>query len=371
MRRALPVLVGLLALAACREPYAAPPPRAATDVRTTQWGRTDQGDRPAIRAAEQRCIAGLSPRAVSAAFQAVDEVADELVDLCSIEIIDDDPLVWHVWCGSDATFQSGHYLAPSGQPIQCAGGRADTAFECIGRILARHLLGGGMSSHVEGVEIVAVGSVDEQRVASDGEFLREPCTDLQSELALPEGERWTPPTEEAPPSDADRAGVWNERLSWCRAAFGARELRQGMSRTVGGRYALAAMGAGTDWLRQYRQGHRGRTCPSRAAQRGECTEARRVDLFIRARARQGQRAAEDCTPPEGMPGGESGEALYCFADCQARAAIGRNPQGYDAPSAPADLLFGAASADSAGWIVTSAGGEPPNTPSVRQLLLRD
>lgn len=368
MRR---VAIALLLLAGCREPYAAPEPRSAASVETTRWGVTDQGDRPAIRAAEQRCIAGLSPRAVSAAFQAVDQVADELVDLCQIEIVDDDPLVWHVYCGSDATFASGTYTAPNSQPIQCAGGRADTAFECIGRILARHLLGGGMTSQVEGVEIVAVGSVDQQRVASDGVFLGEPCPELQEELISDEAARWSAPAEDAPPSDADRGGVWNRRLSWCRAAFSARELRQGMSRSVGGRYALAAMGAGTDWLREYRRDHR-RACPSRPAQRGECTEARRVDLFIRARARQGQQSAEACETREGMPGGESGQALYCFADCQARAAIGRNPQGYDAPSAPDDLLFGEGGEAPADWIVThSPGGEQANTRSVRQLLLRD
>ncbi|MGE0788604.1 MAG: hypothetical protein AB7S26_23235 [Sandaracinaceae bacterium] len=371
MRVAAPSLAVLAGLTACREPYPAPPPRSAASVSTTTWGRTDQGDRETIRAAEQRCLSGLSPRAVSAAFQAVDQVADALVDLCAIEIVDDDPLVWHVWCGSDATFRSGHYLAPADRPVTCAGGRADTAFECIGRILASNVLGGGLSGQVSGVEIASVGSVDEQRVAADSAFLTEPCPGLQNELGLPQDQRWDVPT--SPPSDAERRSLWNQRLSWCRAAFSASELRQGMARTVGGRYSLAAMGAGAEWLREYRRRHSGRACPSRPAEPGECSEARRVDLYIRVRAEEGRQGAEACVPREGLPGGESGQALFCYADCSARAAIGRNTQGYDAPSARADLLFGAGTSRApSGWIVTdSSSGNHVNAGSVRQLLLRE
>jgi hypothetical protein len=74
-----------------------------------------------------------------------------------------------------------------------------------------------------------------------------------------------------------------------------------------------------------------------------------------------------------VPGGESGRSLYCYADCQARAAIGRNPQGFSAPRASPDLLFGESSRDAPeGWIGDrSAAGEPVNTSSVRQLLLRE
>lgn len=374
MRSSSVVLVLTLAIAAggCRSTYPVPPPRDAARLSPTSWGRTDSGGRAVIRRAEQQCMAGLSPRAVSAAFQAVDQVADALVDLCSIEIVDDDPLVWHVWCGSDATFRSGHYLAPADGSVPCEGDNASTAFECIGRILATHLLSREMSRHVQGVEIVSIGSVDQQRLAVESEFMTDPCADLQAELGLPSAARWSAP--ETPPSDEERAGVWNERLSWCRAAFSGRELRRGMARSVGAHYELAAIGGGSDWLRNYRSTHRA-ACPtspqaSGERARGQCRDARRVDLFVRVNAEQGTQAAEACSPPSSVPGGESGAALYCYSDCQARAAIGRNQEGYQAPRAPADLLFGASRGDTPeGWIV-STGGRPVSSASVRQLLLR-
>jgi hypothetical protein len=368
-------ILAALALAGCRSTYPAPAERTVPRVSPTRWGRTASGDTETIRAAERQCLAGLSPRAVSAAFRAVDEVADALSELCSIDIVGDDPLVWHVWCGSDATFRSGHYLAPSDGAVACDGAEADTAFECIGRILARHLLGSGMSEHVEGVEIVSLGSVDRQRVAEESEFVAGPCEDLQEQLRLPEEARWSAPEE--PPDAEARASLWNRRLSWCRAAFSARELREGMASRIGGQYELAAIGAGTDWLDHWRATHR-TPCPtsprvSGERGRGQCRDARRVDLFVRVKAEQGSEAVEACEPPSDLAGGESGRALYCYADCQARAAIGRNPQGFSAPRAPEDLLFGESSRRAPeGWIgARSAGGAPVNTASVRQLLLRE
>lgn len=374
MRLAAVVVLAALALG-CRATYPAPEGRTLPNVSSTRWGRTDSGDRPAIERAEQACLAGLSPHAVSAAFQAVDEVAQALVDLCSIELVGDDPLVWHVWCGSDALFQSGHYLAHADRPVACDGGTARTAFECIGRILARHLLGRAMAEHVEGVEIVSLGSVDRQRLAPDSAFLSEPCPDLQRELALSEPLQWSAP--EAAPSDEERAGLWNRRLSWCRAAFSARELRRGMSAQIGGNYTMAAVGAGVDWLDDWRRTHR-TECPTRPRVsgergRGQCQEARRVDLFVRVRAQEGRRTVRPCQPPTNVTGGESGRALYCYADCQARAATGRNVEGYHAPRSAPDLLFGASrSAPPAGWIVDrSTSGGPVNTASVRRLFLRE
>lgn len=372
MRRGTVALLALLT--GCRATYPAPAERTVPRVSPTQWGRTASGDIGAIRSAERQCLAGLSPRAVSAAFQAVDEVADALSELCTIDIVGDDPLVWHVWCGSDATFQSGHYLAPSGESVRCDGANASSAFECIGRILARHLLASEMSRHVQGVEIVSIGSVDDERVAEDSAFLAAPCGDLQEQLGLEEDMRWQSPEE--PPDPESRASVWNRRLSWCRAAFSARELRQGMARSIGGRYELAAIGAGADWLDHWRRTH-GTLCPTSAREsgergRGQCRDARRVDLFIRVKAEQGTEAVEACRPPADVPGGESGQALYCYADCQARAAVGRNPQGYSAPRAPADLLFGGSSERAPErWIgQRSTAGQSVNLSSVRQLLLR-
>lgn len=367
-------LLLVLLVSGCRATYPAPEGRSVARLSPTRWGRTDDGDVETIRRAERQCIAGLSPRAVSAAFQAVDEVADALVDLCNIAIVDDDPLVWHVWCGSDATFQSGHYLAPSDGSVQCDGAQASTAFECIGRILARHVLGRTMSQHVQGVEIVSLGSVDRQRLAPESAFLAEPCADLQEALALPEDAQWSAPEER--PSDEARGGLWNRRLSWCRAAFSARELQRGMSSAVGGRYELAAIGAGDDWLSDYRRDHRA-TCPTPSSVsgergRGQCRDARRVDLFVRIRAEQGSAAAAECEPPDTLSGGEPARALYCYSDCQARAATGRNPQGFSAPRARADLLFGASPGGAPeGWIVRSAADRPVNTASVRRLLLRE
>ncbi|MCB9597632.1 MAG: hypothetical protein H6719_33245 [Sandaracinaceae bacterium] len=380
MRPALLASLVLAALAVgCRAPYPAPAPRTAARLSPTQWGRTDEGDIPTIRRAEQQCLERLSPSAVSAAFRAVDDVAEALVDLCSIEIVDDDPLVWHVWCGSDATFQSGTYLGPAGQSVACMDGRAATAFDCIGQILARHLLASSMTRHVSGVEIVSIGSVDEQRLATESAFIADPCPELQRELVLGEGQRWEAPSGDAPaPTEAERSGLWNRRLSWCRAAFAGRELRRGMSRSIGGAYELAPIGAGADWLASWQRAHHGAACPTSPAvsgerARGQCRDARRVDLYVRVRAQQGTQAAAACQPMEGLPGGEAGQALYCYSDCQARAATGRNPQGFSAPAAPADLLFGRAGAAApADWIVDrGVSGGAVNTASVRQLLLRN
>lgn len=375
MRAALLVLA-VLSAAACRAPYPAPQPRTAARLSPTRWGATDGGDIPAIRRAEQQCLERLSPSAVSAAFRAVDEVAEALVDLCSIRIVDDDPLVWHVFCGSDATFRSGHYLAPPDRPVTCLDGRAATAFECIGQILAEHLLARSMSEHVAGVEIVSIGSVDEQRLGVESEFIAEPCTALQRELVLGSAQQWTAPAAGERPSDEDRAGLWNRRLSWCRAAFAGRELRRGMSRSVGGTYELAPIGAGSDWLTSWRRAHGGQSCPTSPREsgedgRGQCRDARRVDLFVRVQAHQGTRSAAACEPPSGLPGGEAGQALYCYSDCQARAATGRNPQGFSAPSAPLNLLFGPGATPPSDWIVDrGVSGRAVNTASVRQLLLR-
>lgn len=363
MRLALAVGLALLALG-CRAPYPAPEGRTLPSVGSSRWGRTDSGDRPAIQRAEQACLAGLSPRAVSVAFQAVDEVAQALVDLCSIELVGEDPLVWHVWCGSDALFQSGHYLARADRPVPCDGGTSRTAFECIGRIVARHLLPPSMREHVEGVEIVSLGSVDRERVGQESAFLGEPCTDLQRELGLASGLQWSVP--EAPPGDQERAQVWNRRLSWCRAAFSARELQRGMAGQIAGQFTLAAIGAGVDWLDHHRR------CPSREPRPGQCQEARRVDLYIRVGARQASGGPQRCQAPASVTGGDSGRALYCYADCQARAATGRNVEGYQPPRSAPDILFGASrSAAPEGWIVDrSSGGGPVNTASVRQLFLR-
>ncbi|HHH29008.1 MAG TPA: hypothetical protein ENK57_11790, partial [Polyangiaceae bacterium] len=84
--------LGLVLLGGCRSAYPVPEPRAVAELSPTHWGRTDGGDIAAVRRAERQCVAGLSPSAVSAAFRAVDQVAEALVDLCSIQIVDDDPL---------------------------------------------------------------------------------------------------------------------------------------------------------------------------------------------------------------------------------------------------------------------------------------
>jgi hypothetical protein len=365
-----------LVVTSCRETYVAPPPRELPPVGPTRRGTTDPGDAPTIRVAEQRCLSGLSPRAVASAFRAVDEVADALLDLCSIGIVDDDPLVWHVWCGSDALFRSGHYLPAEARSVPCGGESASSAFECIGRIMGRHLLSAEMSEHVEAVEIVTVGSVDREPLAPSAAFLMEnPCSDLQAELGLSGELRWTTP--EGRPGHEERAGLWNQRLSWCRAASSALQLRRGMSGAARGRLDLSAIGAGMDWLDDWRATHADQRCPTPPEVSGEsrptqCRDARRVDLFVRVRAREGTAGAGECSPPRSLPGGASGQALYCYSECRARAAVGRNPHGYRVPESPADLLFTRPPVLEAprDWIVQSTAPRIANTPSVRRLLLR-
>ncbi len=369
-------LVVVVLLSGCRVAYQAPAPRELPPVEGTRRDRTDYGDAARIRVAEQQCLSGLSPRAVASAFRAVDEVADALLDLCSIGIVDDDPMVWHVWCGSDALFDSGHYLPPEGRSVLCGRGEpSGSAFECIGHILGRHLLSREMSEHVEGVEIVTVGSVDREPLAPGTEFLQEnPCTNLQREMGRSADQQWSPP--EHRPGHAERAGIWNRRLSWCRAAYSALEVRRGISGSVRSRLEIAAIGSGTDWLDHWREGHEELRCPTSPDVSGEhrptqCRDARRVDLFVRVRAREGSAGAGDCDPPSGLPGDRSGRALYCFAECRARAAVGRNPHGYSAPVSPGDLLFTRPPIRDVpeDWIVQSSSRRIANSPSIRRLLL--
>lgn len=372
------IMMSAFALAGCRTTYVAPPARELVPVRHTAWAQEDHGDAPAIDQAESQCRSQLSPRAVASAFRAVDEVAEALLDLCTIGIVNDDPLVWHLWCGSDALFGSGHYLPPDGGGVTCEGRRATSAFECMGRIVSRHLLSSEMEAHVQGVEIVSIGSVDRQPINMGGQFVRDPCVELQGELGLPAGRRW-PALEETDGGDAPPRAIWNRRLSWCRAAYSATQLHQGFSGDVSGQIRLGAIGAGTDWLDHWRdeqEAREGGRCPtpvevSGERQPGQCRDARRVDIFLRVRATEGQVHEEGCSTPSRLRGGESGRALYCYSDCSARAAVGRNPQGYRAPSSPSNLLFGqrGGSTDTE-WIFQSRG-RSLNLPSIRTLLLRE
>jgi len=381
------LLLGVLLVAggaACRRSYVAPPARELPPVAPTDWARPDYGDAPTIRAAEQQCLNKLSPRAVASAFRAVDEVATALLDLCTIGIVNDDPLVWHVWCGSDALFDSGFYLPPEGRSLSCEGQRAGSVFECMGQILERHLLSSEMSAHVGGVEIVSLGSVDHQPINRNGQFARNPCTELQEELGLPSERRWTAldgTSEEG--SDIDEGEgttdapreVWNERLSWCRAAYSALQLQRGLVSSRG-RVKVAAIGAGTDWLDHWSEHHPGRSCPTAPAvsgerQPGQCRDARRVDLFIRVRAEQGEARVEDCSPPATIGRSDSAQALYCYSECQARAAVGRNTEGYRAPTSPTNLLFGQTMGNRApeGWVVQGVNDQTINLISIRRLFL--
>lgn len=371
-----------LASGGCRTTYVAPPARELVPVRPTGWTQEDHGDAPTIDRAEAQCRSQLSPRAVASAFRAVDEVADALLDLCTIGIVDDDPLVWHLWCGSDALFGSGHYLPADGGGVACEGRRATSAFECMGRIVSRHLLSSEMRAHVQGVEIVSIGSVDRQPINMVGQFVGDPCVELQGELGLSTSRRWS--AAETPDSagegSAPPRSSWNRRLSWCRAAYSAVQLRLGFSAEASGQVRLGAIGAGTDWLDHWREGHEGNRCPtsvevSQERQPGQCRDARRVDIFLRVRATEGHVREEECSTPNRLRGGESGRALYCYSDCSARAAVGRNPQGYRAPSSPPNLLFGRSSdrAENADieWIVQARGRQELNLPSIRTLLLRE
>jgi len=363
-----------VALCGCRVTYVAPPARELPPVRGTGHGADDHGDAPAIRTAEAECRSQLSPRAVASAFRAVDEVADALLDLCTIGIVDDDPLVWHVWCGSDALFDSGHYLPPEGRTVSCEGHRVGSAFECMGRIVGRHLLAPAMSEHVQGVEIVSIGSVDRQPINMVGQFVSDPCLDLQEELSVPTARRWGA-LAEGEGGATDRS-EWNRRLSWCRAAYSALQLRRGLGGEVSGRVELAAIGSGTEWLDHWRdQSGDGRTCPTPAAVSGErlpgqCRDARRVDVWLRVRATEGRAREAGCDAPR--LSGESAEALYCYADCSARAAVGRDPLRLRAPSSSPNLLFGRSSGRAdVDWIVQSTGRRPLNLSSIRSLLLGD
>ncbi len=358
MTRAL--LAAALLLAACRTAYPAPPPRAAAAAaRPTHSDASDSGDVAAIEEREAACRRTLHGSAVAASLEAIDAVTEALGQFCSLEPVEDDPLLLRVYCRADALFQSGHYLRASADPFPCQGTPSQSAFECAGRILAARLL---VPGHAQGVELVSIGHVDRQRIAGDSAFVRDPCVDLQHALGVPAAESWAP-AETAAPADL---AAWNHRLAWCRAAYAATETLRGLRAVAGPIRQLDAsvVGAGTSWLDARR------ACPGgRGTSPGECTAARRVDVLVRIEPAE-RPIQSACHPPEAMRSAAA-RALYCLEDCTIARDVGRVRQRF-VPQRSAYVLFGDSStpADPA-WLIRRIPGSTPrptNLTALRAIL---
>jgi len=346
------LLMLIVGLGGCRTSYLAPPPEAPpAGLARTPRGGADPGDLEGIEAEESLCRRSLDAQTVAASLRAIDAATERLGGVCSIEPVGDDPLLWRVWCRSDALFRSGHYLRSSEEPFACGDEQAASAFECAGKILSRLLLEPG---HASQVELVSVGHVDRQRISSEGEFVREPCTELQSLFEARGAEPWTAPEE--PPEDVE---VWNQRLAWCRAAFGASETLRGLRANASAQQIqIAVVGAGTRWLDA-----RGE-CPhrDRGQRPGACPEARRLDVLMRfvPAVRSVERS---CRAPTELRGGRAARALYCYEDCSVTRDMGRVRQQYSTGRRSGFVLFERSAAEpGAGWIIRRPG--PANAPNV-------
>lgn len=354
------LLVALLAMAwGCRAVYVAPAASMPKDSTIeTPRAEADPGDLDGVAEAETSCRRSLHTNTVAASLRAIDTATERIGRFCSIEPVRDDPLLWRVWCRADALFKSGHYLRSNSEPFDCGDVQAGSAFECAGSILAELLLAPG---HAQRVEVVSVGHVDQQNLSSEGDFIREPCVELQGELAQRGVEAWAPAQGDPGPIE-----VWNTRLSWCRAAWGASEALKGL-RSGSGRSTevdVAVVGAGSQW-----QAARGR-CPVRpqGQDRGQCAPARRVDVLLRFVPAE-HSVQSECRPPANLKGGAAARALYCYEDCSAMREVGKVRQQYTPASSAAFSLFEAGSAQPEGWIVRQPRGEQPvNAAAVETIL---
>ena len=358
-------LLAIVLLCGCRTVYVAPPgPASPPPVAPVSRGNGDEGDLAAIRELESVCRRTLEAQTVAASLVAIDALTETLGSVCSLEPVDDDPLLWRVWCRADALFQSGHYLRSSTAPSTCQGTETQSAFECAGRILASHLL---VPGHAEGVEVVSVGHVDRQRLASGGAFVGAPCPELQQEFAVPASARWAAPETGETPDD-DALLVWNDRLSWCRAAYGASQTLRGLRAVAGSRRQrldVAVVGAGTEWLEGV-----GR-CPEGAGSgRGSCAAARRVDVLLRFEP--AERLVEQRCAPPGEIRGDAAQVLYCYEDCAVVREVGRVRQRYLLTAGRTESLFGGEGRAPGGhWIIhraQGATGSPVNVPALRRML---
>lgn len=369
--RGLALALAVLALpvvASCRTAYVAPPARtAATPTSLLDRGAADPGDMNGVAIEEASCRTTLQSQTVVASLAAIDAVAEALGSVCTLAPVQDDPLLWRVWCRSDALFQSGHYLRSSTDPFDCRGAPTSSAFACAGKLLAERLIAPG---YTDRVEVLSVGHVDRQRLATDAAFIGEPCAALQARFSVAQENRWSAPaapgaasTPAAPAASTDIA-VWNDRLAWCRAAYAAGEVLSGLGPTRA--VDVGVVGAATSWLDARR------ACPDgrRGDAPGACTAARRVDVLVRfvpaARA-----AGRACEPSPAVAERSAQRALYCYEDCAVARDVGRVRQRYVVGRSSYALFAPTQAAAGEHWLVQRMPGAtlaPVNVGALRAIL---
>lgn len=360
-----------LPAAGCRSAYVAPEPETPPRLDGLPAGPGDRGDILRMSQAESTCRGSLTARTIVASVQAVEDVTAALSTACDVLLEDEDPLAWRVWCRSDALFRSGHYLRSSTEPFDCGGSEVPNAFACIGRILAQRILAPGFTDRVE---LVTVGHVDREPVALGGAFARDGCVDLQAEFRI--RNRWaaldleeTPVDERFPTDEAreDARQEWNDRLAWCRAAYAAQEILDGVageSSGSRGQVDLAVLGMGPQWLEE-----RG-VCPSTGAPTEQCVDARRVDILLRF-VPTTRDVVSRCEPPPAAADDEAERALYCFEDCLGAQNVGQLGQTEVAAGGTPPLFAPGGGGLGPRWVVHRAAGptsDPLHVDTVRDIL---
>jgi len=364
-------LATALAGSGCRSTYSAPEATPPPRLGGLPAGPGDSGDILRMTQAESSCRGSLTAETIVASVQAVEDVTTALSTACDVLLEDEDPLAWRVWCRSDALFRSGHYLRSSTEPFDCAGTEVPNAFACIGRILGQRILAPGFTDRVE---LVTVGHVDLQPVALGGAFARDGCVDLQAQFRI--RNRWaaldleeTPVDERFPDDQAreDARQEWNDRLAWCRAAYAATEIMDGIADENArsrGQVDLAVLGMGPEWLSD-----RG-VCPTTGAATEQCVDARRVDILLRF-VPTTRDVVSRCDPPPAAREDESERALWCYEDCLGAQNVGQLGQTEVAAGGTPPLFAPGSGRLGNRWVLHRAAGPtsaPLHVGTVRDIL---
>ncbi|MEI8255572.1 MAG: hypothetical protein WCJ30_07860, partial [Deltaproteobacteria bacterium] len=333
--------------------------------------------RARMQSLESRCRA--QPSGTSRSLAAVDAMRTALGSACTIESVDNDPMLWLFRCQTDRFFPLGQYTFPARGAMHACRGvesvRASNDWVCAGAALGQLLAQRG---GIEGARVVFVGHVDEVHLSPSNPF--EPCRGLVEAFAYQAGREWTPI---APGQTELLDHDGNDHLAWCRAASVAQQVLCGMRASSdpratrdcetlafdparAGGLSLALVGASTMW--QQRQP--AQVCPAcaqpGAAAQCECGQARRVDVLVQFQPHETASSQAACASG-GAAGDANGQALYCLQDC----LEGRSVLAEEAPIERHELFTDCAGAEStpAGWH-EAIEGQPGCTRTHRDLLRR-
>lgn len=355
--------IALHAVACARSVYPAPPPVSIPPT-------VSRAERPLDTAASRARIEQLElqcrqqPGAVARSLSAVDDMRSALGSLCTVESVDNDPMLWLFRCQTDAFFPLGQFSFPPRTPRACSTDpqvRGTNGWVCAGAVLQRLL--DQADSGIESARVVFVGHVDQVQLRPPGGW--EPCPALVHAWHYGAGESW----QSVPANDAAQLDtLGNNQLAWCRAASVAQQVLCGMTQRAGHervdcshvsfepqtdrRLAVGLIGASSLW--QQRQQAPG-VCPhcesAGSAAQCNCDSARRVDVFVQFQPREtgGASVARCEAAASGSPEARS---LYCLQEC----LEGRSVLAEELRLERHDL-FGTCSGSSApsGWFEQVAG----------------